>query len=93
MITTASPKSFLEPPKEDNEGGQTKDNDETDEPIQAPPAFEERRKPLKTSFWKSMLARTKTTFVNRNMSLKEKDVHLEFLKQNRDVFVWTYSEM
>lgn len=27
------------------------------------------------------------------MSLKEKDTYLKFLKQNRDVFAWKYSEM
>lgn len=29
----------------------------------------------------------------RDMSLEEKDLHIEFLKKNGDLFAWTYSEM
>lgn len=39
MITIATRKSFPETPKKDDEDGQTKENDETVEPVQAPPAF------------------------------------------------------
>lgn len=83
MITVVSPKNFPESPKEDEKGNHTKEDNETVEPTQAPPTFEEGGHTAQYELLEINLGSNKEPwpkFINDNMSHKEKGIYLKFLK-------------
>lgn len=96
MVTIASPKNIFGPSEKDNEGIRTAESDETVELTQAPLALEEGGQTMPNELLEINLGTVEELqpiFISGSMFPKEKDLYLEFVKQNRDVFAWTYSKM
>lgn len=99
MVTITPSKAPRQPQKE-GMGGKTEDSDETVGSAQANPTFEEggssRGQATQNQLQEVNLGsdeEPRHIFISGNMSPNKKGTYLEFLKQNRYVFTWTYLEI
>lgn len=96
MVTIAPSKGSSESSENHDQDVQVEEDDETVEPTQAPPILEEGGQVAQDDLLEINLGtdeEPRPKFISGSMSPKERSMYLELLKQNRDVFAWTYSEM